>query len=100
PRSPRAVLLPSTTLFRSPLHSPRWQGVGRRDGVVRKVLRKRRLLRLALIVAGAVIAVVAALFGVAWALTPIPDSTQADATAQGSDRKSTRLNSSHVKISY
>lgn len=52
--------------------------------MVRKVLRKRRLLRLALIVAGAVIAVVAALFGVAWALTPIPDSTQADATAQGS----------------
>ncbi|MFB4291612.1 transglycosylase domain-containing protein [Nonomuraea sp. ATR24] len=47
-------------------------------------MRKRRLLRFLLITAGAGLVVLAALFGIAWAMTPIPDSTQKDATAQGS----------------
>ncbi|MFC5817075.1 transglycosylase domain-containing protein [Nonomuraea harbinensis] len=47
-------------------------------------MRKRRVLRWLLIVVAAGVLVLAALFGVAWALTPIPDSTQEDATAQGS----------------
>ncbi|MGN9784699.1 transglycosylase domain-containing protein [Nonomuraea sp. ZG12] len=47
-------------------------------------MRKRRWLRISLIVGGSGFLVLAALFGIAWAMTPIPDSTQKDATAQGS----------------
>ncbi|MFG1947913.1 transglycosylase domain-containing protein [Nonomuraea sp. NPDC048826] len=47
-------------------------------------MRKRRVLRVLLIWGAAGFGVLAALFGIAWALTPIPDSTQKDATAQGS----------------
>ncbi|WP_336207997.1 transglycosylase domain-containing protein [Nonomuraea sp. LPB2021202275-12-8] len=47
-------------------------------------MRKRRVLRVLLIVFGSGFLVLAALFGVAWTMTPIPDSTQKDATAQGS----------------
>ncbi|MGI5273519.1 transglycosylase domain-containing protein [Nonomuraea sp. CA-218870] len=47
-------------------------------------MRKRRLLRFLLIGGAAGFVVLAALFGIAWAMTPIPDSTQKDATAQGS----------------
>ncbi|MCG5216832.1 transglycosylase domain-containing protein [Streptosporangium sp. KLBMP 9127] len=47
-------------------------------------MRKRRLLRYALIGVGAATAALIALFGVAWAMTPIPDAAQKEATAQGS----------------
>ncbi|NUR88118.1 MAG: penicillin-binding protein, partial [Nonomuraea sp.] len=47
-------------------------------------MRKRRILRYLLITMGAGILVLAGLFAVAWAMTPIPDSTQKQATAQGS----------------
>ncbi|WP_406674102.1 transglycosylase domain-containing protein [Nonomuraea sp. N2-4H] len=47
-------------------------------------MRKRRILRIILISGGAAILVLAGLFAVAWALTPIPDETQKQATAQGS----------------
>ncbi|MFD1545485.1 transglycosylase domain-containing protein [Nonomuraea guangzhouensis] len=47
-------------------------------------MRKRRILRRLLIVFGAGIVLAIGLFAVAWAMTPIPDSTQKDATAQGS----------------
>ncbi|GAA3674304.1 transglycosylase domain-containing protein [Nonomuraea antimicrobica] len=47
-------------------------------------MRKRRILRVVLISVGTGILVFAGLFAVAWALTPIPDSTQKQATAQGS----------------
>ncbi|MEU4233419.1 transglycosylase domain-containing protein [Nonomuraea sp. NPDC026600] len=45
---------------------------------------KRRILRRLLIVFGAGIVLAIGLFAVAWAMTPIPDSTQKEATAQGS----------------
>ncbi|GAA3126066.1 hypothetical protein GCM10010466_16190 [Planomonospora alba] len=45
---------------------------------------RRRLLRIALAVLGAGIIAAIGLFAVAWAMTPIPDSTQPGATAQGS----------------
>jgi membrane peptidoglycan carboxypeptidase len=47
-------------------------------------MRKRRILRRLLIVFGGGILVAIGLFAIAWAMTPIPDSTQKDATAQGS----------------
>ncbi|WP_205315744.1 transglycosylase domain-containing protein [Nonomuraea lactucae] len=47
-------------------------------------MRKRRVLRRSLIAVGVGIVLGAALFGIAWAMTPIPDSTQKQATAQGS----------------
>ncbi|GAA4097080.1 hypothetical protein GCM10022248_80290 [Nonomuraea soli] len=47
-------------------------------------LPKRRVWRWVLIISGAGIITVAGLFAVAWAMTPIPDSTQKQATAQGS----------------
>ncbi|WP_250574857.1 transglycosylase domain-containing protein [Nonomuraea sediminis] len=47
-------------------------------------MRKRRILRYLLITVGAGILVLVGLFAVAWAMTPIPDSTQKQATAQGS----------------
>ncbi|MEU8143489.1 transglycosylase domain-containing protein [Nonomuraea sp. NPDC048901] len=47
-------------------------------------MRKRRILKRLLIVFGAGILLAIGLFAVAWAMTPIPDSTQKDATAQGS----------------
>ncbi|WP_084008796.1 transglycosylase domain-containing protein [Planomonospora sphaerica] len=46
--------------------------------------RRRRFLRVALVVFGAGVVAAAGLFAVAWAMTPIPESTQAAATAQGS----------------
>jgi membrane peptidoglycan carboxypeptidase len=51
---------------------------------VRTGKRRRRWLRVLLIGGAAGFVVLAGLFGIAWALTPIPDSTQKDATAQGS----------------
>ncbi|GGO67539.1 transglycosylase domain-containing protein [Nonomuraea cavernae] len=47
-------------------------------------MRKRRVLRRLLIACGLAIVGALALFGIAWAMTPIPDSTQEQATAQGS----------------
>lgn len=47
-------------------------------------MRKRRLLRRLGIAVGVGVILGAALFGIAWAMTPIPDSTQKQATAQGS----------------
>ncbi|MFI6500484.1 transglycosylase domain-containing protein [Nonomuraea typhae] len=47
-------------------------------------MRKRRILRYFLIASGVGIVVLIGLFGIAWAMTPIPDSTQKQATAQGS----------------
>jgi len=47
-------------------------------------MRKRRAIRVLLMTAGAGFVVLAALFGIAWAMTPIPDTTQEQATAQGS----------------
>ncbi len=49
-----------------------------------KGMRKRRILRVLLISIGTGILVLAGLFAIAWALTPIPDTTQKQATAQGS----------------
>ncbi|WP_239161796.1 transglycosylase domain-containing protein [Acrocarpospora phusangensis] len=46
--------------------------------------RRRRRLRRLLIIGGAGVAGLVGLFGVVWAMTPIPDTTQALATAQGS----------------
>lgn len=51
---------------------------------VAKSMRRRRILRWAAIAFGAGILALVGLFGVAWAMTPIPDSTQKEATAQGS----------------
>ncbi|GAA1015394.1 carboxypeptidase [Acrocarpospora pleiomorpha] len=45
---------------------------------------RRRLLRRVLIAGGIGIAGLIGMFGVVWAMTPIPDTTQALATAQGS----------------
>ncbi|WP_433245494.1 transglycosylase domain-containing protein [Streptosporangium sp. CA-135522] len=45
---------------------------------------RRRLLRVTLIVFGVSVVSVACLLGVVWLMTPIPDSTQPQATAQGS----------------
>src|SRR5256886_13446492 len=76
-RPPRSTLFPYTTLFRS-----RW--VRRAGGGVRFVTRSRPTISLNLIAAlrrGEVVAV------------------QGD-RALGTDRKSTRLNSSHSQISY
>ncbi|MEV0968987.1 transglycosylase domain-containing protein [Microtetraspora glauca] len=50
----------------------------------RKRPRRRRLLRIALIVFGVCVGAVVGLFGVIWVMTPIPDTTQDLATAQGS----------------
>lgn len=50
----------------------------------RKRRFRRRLLRRFVIAGGIVVLCLAALFAVAWVLTPIPDTTQKDATAQGS----------------
>ncbi|MFI6325355.1 transglycosylase domain-containing protein [Nonomuraea sp. NPDC050556] len=47
-------------------------------------MRKRRILRYVLITFGAGIIAAVGLFAVAYAMTPIPDSTQKQATAQGS----------------
>ncbi|MEV0614983.1 transglycosylase domain-containing protein [Nonomuraea sp. NPDC050404] len=47
-------------------------------------MRKRRILRVVGISLGTGILVLAGLFAIAWALTPIPDTTQKQATAQGS----------------
>lgn len=47
-------------------------------------MRKRRILRYVLITLGAGIIAAIGLFAVAWAMTPIPDSTQKQATAEGS----------------
>ncbi|WP_101788179.1 transglycosylase domain-containing protein [Nonomuraea indica] len=47
-------------------------------------MRKRRLLRRLSIAVGVGILLGVVLFGIAWAMTPIPDSTQKQATAQGS----------------
>ncbi|GAB2451711.1 hypothetical protein GCM10027187_19910 [Streptosporangium sandarakinum] len=44
----------------------------------------RRFLRLALIAFGVVVVLSVGVLGVVWAMTPIPDSTQPKATAQGS----------------
>ncbi|GAA0407656.1 carboxypeptidase [Acrocarpospora corrugata] len=45
---------------------------------------RRRLLRRVLVVSGAGVVGLIGMFGVVWAMTPIPDTTQALATAQGS----------------
>ncbi|MFF5206678.1 transglycosylase domain-containing protein [Streptosporangium sp. NPDC000396] len=45
---------------------------------------RRKLLRITLIVFGIAVISVIGILGVAWAMTPIPDSTQPRATAQGS----------------
>ncbi|MBB2913404.1 membrane peptidoglycan carboxypeptidase [Streptosporangium becharense] len=45
---------------------------------------RRKFLRITLIVFGVAVVSAVVLFGVVWALTPIPDSTQPKATAQGS----------------
>ncbi|MEV7965388.1 transglycosylase domain-containing protein [Sphaerisporangium sp. NPDC088356] len=45
---------------------------------------RRRLLRRFLIAGGIVVLGIAAMVAVVWVLTPIPDTTQKDATAQGS----------------
>ncbi|WP_433219452.1 transglycosylase domain-containing protein [Microtetraspora malaysiensis] len=45
---------------------------------------RRRFLRIALIAFGACVAAVVGLFAIAWVMTPIPDTTQDAATAQGS----------------
>ncbi len=45
---------------------------------------RRRLLRVALVVFGVLVVSVVGALAVAWAMTPIPDSTQPRATAQGS----------------
>ncbi|MFC7718991.1 transglycosylase domain-containing protein [Nonomuraea recticatena] len=47
-------------------------------------MRKRRILRYVGIAFGVGLVAMIGLFGVAWAMTPIPDSTQKEATAQGS----------------
>lgn len=47
-------------------------------------MRKRRILRYVLITFGAGVLAAIGLFAVAYAMTPIPDSTQKQATAQGS----------------
>ncbi|MFG3439118.1 transglycosylase domain-containing protein [Nonomuraea sp. NPDC047897] len=47
-------------------------------------MRKRRLLRRLSIAVGVGVLLGVVLFGIAWAMTPIPDSTQKQATAQGS----------------
>ncbi|MFI0422302.1 transglycosylase domain-containing protein [Spongiactinospora sp. 9N601] len=47
-------------------------------------MRKRRVLRSALIALGAGIGAAVVLFAVAWALTPIPEAAQKQAVAQGS----------------
>lgn len=46
--------------------------------------KRRRILRVLLVSIGTGIVVLAGLFAIAWALTPIPDTTQKQATAQGS----------------
>src|SRR5690606_40653837 len=61
--------------------------------IARNALRHR--LRTALTVAGLLVAVIA--FGL---LQTVIDAWHAGAAAASRDRKSTRLNSSHVKISY
>ncbi|GLW97619.1 transglycosylase domain-containing protein [Microtetraspora sp. NBRC 16547] len=45
---------------------------------------RRRFFRIALITFGVCVGVMIGLFGVVWTMTPIPDTTQDDATAQGS----------------
>ncbi|MFC4058405.1 transglycosylase domain-containing protein [Planomonospora corallina] len=50
----------------------------------RKAGSGRRFLRIALVVFGTGVIAAIGLFAVAWAMTPIPDSTQPGATAQGS----------------
>src|SRR5690349_23149622 len=81
-RPPRSTLFPYTTLFRSPPHPP--------HGAVQQVLLHHRGLaelaaqRRALLPSG----------GAPHHLGHRP------AAAPGRDRKSTRLNSSHVEISY
>ncbi|GAA0949349.1 transglycosylase domain-containing protein [Nonomuraea longicatena] len=54
----------------------------RTDG--KKGMRKRRILRSFLIAMGVGLIVLIGLFGIAWAMTPIPDTTQKHATEQGS----------------
>ncbi|WP_308169594.1 transglycosylase domain-containing protein [Acrocarpospora catenulata] len=54
------------------------------QGINSRAARPRRILRTVLIVGGATIAGVVGLLAVVWALTPIPDTTQELATAQGS----------------
>ncbi|GIH99042.1 transglycosylase domain-containing protein [Planobispora takensis] len=51
---------------------------------MRKGSRGRRILRAAIITFGVGFVMMIGLFAVAWAMTPIPDSTQSAATAQGS----------------
>ncbi|GII93203.1 transglycosylase domain-containing protein [Sinosporangium siamense] len=47
-------------------------------------MRKRRILRVLLVLTGSGLLLGVGAFAVAWALTPIPDSTQPEATAQAS----------------
>ncbi|WP_240506184.1 transglycosylase domain-containing protein [Thermoactinospora rubra] len=47
-------------------------------------LPKRRVVRWSLIIAGAGLIAAIGLFAMAWAMTPIPDSSKKEATAQGS----------------
>src|SRR5690606_41711554 len=82
PRPPCSTPFPYTTLFRSMMNLLLWQP--RR---LRVLLAKLVVLLLSLLGIGLVLG--AAWTGVMW-LVGVP----------GADRKSTRLNSSHVKISY
>src|SRR3712207_8266295 len=75
-RPPRSTLFPYTTLFRS---------VGLRTG---RMPRQRSWGP------GIVVGVAAGAVGYPWAAVPVID------TERGTDRKSTRLNSSHANISY
>src|SRR3712207_6892641 len=78
-RPPRSTLFPYTTLFRS--------GGDRGRGVLDAGERDRR------------VAIAPAAGGIA-PLVLDDEAPQSDGRAEGRDRKSTRLNSSHANISY
>src|SRR3712207_8175715 len=79
-RPPRSTLFPYTTLFRSERRQPGDVEVERRQLVGPGDARRRRREVLAAAVA--------------------PRRQRAERQADGPDRKSTRLNSSHANISY
>src|SRR5699024_12355205 len=85
---PRSTLFPYTTLFRSPA------GGGRR----RVELRRHRVPRKVLAQSGPCPAGRGGVLAHLGAVPPPPAA--GEAAHRGGDRKSTRLNSSHVSISY
>src|SRR5690606_41466925 len=93
PRSPRSTLFPYTTLFRSP---PARAADGRRD--LRALLLRWPLCVGAVGKAG----IGSARAAGQWRIEGLCDDGLARGLRgrPGLDRKSTRLNSSHVKISY